>query len=123
MKVMNEWKEFAAAGPAPFAALLIGLLALLWSPLQRMVQFQDVTAGFLDPTIWLLILLSIGVFLVLLTLVWYLANYYWLAFGLPERNWMVLQFNRLDAWQQLKFYYGVFALLLLAGIGCLTAVL
>lgn len=123
MKVMNDLKEFATVGRIPYAALLIGLLALLWSPLQRMVQFQDLNTGFLDPTIWLLILLSIGVFLALLALVWHLANYYWVAYGLPERNWMVLQFNRLDAWQQLKFYYGVFALLLLAVIGCLTAVL
>jgi len=120
---MNDLKEFATVGRVPYAGLLIGLLALLWSPLQRMFQFQNLNVGYLDPTIWLLILLSIGVFLALLALVWHLANYYWVAYGLPERNWMVLQFNRLDAWQQLKFYYGVFALLLLAVIGCLTAVL
>lgn len=123
MRLLNSIKEHTSGRGIPYAGLALGLVLLLWPVLQRMLQWADETAGALDPNIWLLVLLGIAVFLLLLSVAWCLLQQYWLAFGLPAIELMVLQFNGLELWQQLKFYYALFALLLLVGVGCLAAVL
>jgi hypothetical protein len=123
MKILNMMFGNAPERSAPYTGLLLGLAVLLWPLVQRVLQFNYPDAGTLDPNIWLLIILSIATFLIIIIMAWWLMQHYWLAFGLPEMESMVLQFNRLELWQQLKFYYAFFALLLLVAVGCLMAVL
>jgi hypothetical protein len=123
MKTLNMNLGGARIGNVPHGGFLLGMLLLLWPLVQRVVQFNDVTVGYIDPNIWLLVLLSFIVFLMMVGLVWWLLQRYWVTFGLPAIKNMVSQFNGLELWQQLKFFYALFALLLLAGVGCLVAVL
>ncbi|TKC59231.1 DUF4175 domain-containing protein [Pedobacter hiemivivus] len=102
--------------------LLFGLLLLLWLALPKLMGFDE-TTGYIDPTIWLLIVLALITFLVLLATCWWLLQRFWMALGLPGLGLMVSQFKFLELWQQLGFYFACFALLLLAGVGCLAAVL
>jgi hypothetical protein len=102
---------------------LFGLLVLSWPLLQRMVTGTDESTGFIDPNIWLLILLSQISLLITLGMSWWLLQRFWLSMGLPGFGSMVLRFETLQAWEQLKFALCLFALLLLAGIGCMLAVL
>ncbi|WEK21635.1 MAG: hypothetical protein P0Y49_10855 [Candidatus Pedobacter colombiensis] len=102
--------------------LLFGLCLLLWPLLQWLVMSSDPTIGFIDPNIWLLILLSLISFLMVIGLCWWLLQRFWMRLGLPLLSDMVLQFKKLELWQQLGFYWASFALLLLAAIGVLTAI-
>lgn len=102
--------------------LMLGLLLLLWPLAEHLVTRRDPTVG-LVPTIWLLLLLSAIVFMVTIGLCWWLLQKFWMSLGLPGPGIMVLQFKDLSTWEQLRFYWGSFALLLLAAIGVLTAIL
>jgi len=103
--------------------LLFGLLLLLWPLLQQQLSQADETIGYIDPNIWLLILLSLISFMILTGMSWWLLHQFWTSLGLPELGTMVLQFNNLALWQQLGFYWLAFVSLLLAAVGVLTAVL
>ncbi|WP_090778386.1 hypothetical protein [Pedobacter sp. ok626] len=102
--------------------LLLGLLLTLWVALPKLMGFDE-TTGYIDPSIWLLILLSLITFLVLVATCWWLLQRFWMALGLPALALMVSQFKFLEVWQQLGFYFACFSLLLLAGVGCLVAIL
>jgi hypothetical protein len=103
--------------------LLFGLLLISWPLLQRWVMRSDPTMGFIDPNIWLLMLLSLICFLVVTGLCWWLIQRFWMSLGLPGLDNMVLQFKQLALWQQLGFYWASFGLLLLAAVGVLAAVM
>jgi hypothetical protein len=103
--------------------LLFVVLVLAWPVVQRMVGGWDVTAGHVDPGILVLVVLALICFLGMVFLSWWLLQRFWLVFGLPAWGGMVLRFNELELWVQLGFYWLSYALLLLAGVGCLIAVL
>ena len=103
--------------------LLLGLLLLLWPMLQRLIMSGGPTVGYLDPNIWLLILLSLICFLIVTGLCWWLLQQFWTSIGLPSIGDMVLQFKQLPGWQQLGFYWASFGCLLLAAVGVLIAIL
>lgn len=103
--------------------LMFGLLILFWFTAPKLIQMNDNTAGHIDPSIWLLILLALICFLMLLTLCWWLLKHFWMMLNLPPLGLMVSQFKFLELWKQLGFYFACFALLLLAGVACLAAVL
>lgn len=102
--------------------LLLGLLVLLWPLLQRVVNGADPVIGFIDPNIWLLILLSLICFLVVTGLCWWLVQNFWMSLGLSLSGDMVLQFKKMESWQQLGFYWLSFVSLALAAVGCLNAI-
>jgi hypothetical protein len=102
--------------------LLLGLLLLLWPVAQRLVMQSDPTIGFVDPNIWLLLLLSLITFLGITGLCWWLLQQFWTFMGLPGLGNMVLHFKALSLWQQLGFYWASFGLLLLAAVGVLSAI-
>jgi len=102
--------------------MLFMILLVSWPFVQGMVQRLDVTAGYVDPSILVLVVLSLLCFLGMIGLSWWLVKRFWMALGLPSLGGMVLQFNELLLWQQLGFYFASFALLLLAGVGCLAAI-
>lgn len=101
-----------------FAVLIVG-----WPSAQRLVLSMDVTAGYVDTGILVLVVLALLCFLVLVGLSWWLLQRFWVMKALPGFWYMVLQFRDLDLWQQFVFYFACYALLLLAGVGCLIAVL
>jgi hypothetical protein len=102
--------------------LLFIMLLLLWTFAPLGLHHLDESAGSVDQSIWLLILLGMICFLLISALCWWLLQIFWAALGLPNLKWMVLQFNSLELCQQLSFYWASFALLLLVAMGCLCAV-
>jgi len=103
-------------------SILFCVLLLAWYFGPEGLHYVNETAGSIDQSIWLLILLSIITFLLFSALCWWLLKQLWLSLGLPALDQMVLQFNTLTLWQQLIFYWASFALLLLAASLCLTAI-
>jgi hypothetical protein len=103
--------------------LFVVALLLIWFTAPKIMHFEDNTIGYIDPSIWLLVLLAIICFLIILPLSWWLLQRIWRVLNLPSLELMVSQFKFLEVWQQLGFYFACFALLLLAGVGCLVAVL
>lgn len=96
------------------AALLI-IMLLLWPFAQQMVFSFDETAGYIDPgNMVLLVLISLITFIVIVVLSGWLLQRFLAAQNLPGMGVMVLQFRKLELWQQLGFYWASFALLLLA---------
>jgi hypothetical protein len=102
---------------------LVAVLLLLWAVGQHLIIRNDPMTGFIDPNIWLLLLLSMIAFLVITGLCWWLLQKLWMSLGLPALGSMVSQFKELAPWQQLGFYWASFGLLLLAAVGVLTAIL
>lgn len=121
-KGLPDYKFTKRNGSNYMGYLLLGLLMLLWPFLQRMVRGSDPAIGFIDPNIWLLILLSLICFLVVIGLCWWLLHGFWISLGLPLLGDMVLQFKKMESWQQLRFYWLSFVLLVLAAVGCLNAI-
>lgn len=103
--------------------LLFMVLVLAWPLVQRLVRGMDGTAGYVDPGIWVLVVMGLVCFVGMLALSWWLLQRFWMMMGLPGLRVMVLRFNELDVWMQLGFYWLCYALVLLAGVGCLIAVL
>ncbi|MBB5438152.1 hypothetical protein HDC92_001827 [Pedobacter sp. AK017] len=101
--------------------VLLGLL-LLWPLLQHWLMRSDPTVGYVDPNIWLLVLLSLICFLIVTGLCWWLLQRFWMSLGLPTLGNMVVQFKKMESWRQLGFYFASFCLLLLAAVGCLSAI-
>ena len=108
----------------PLIHLVMPLLLLgLWFSLPKIIGYLEPTAGLLDAGVVQVILLSFTCYFILLIFCWLLLNRFWRLAGLTQTKQMVSQFQTLMTWQQLGFYWASFALLLLAGVGCLAAVL
>lgn len=103
---------------------LIGLIMVLaWFTLPKLIAGSDATAGYIDQSIWLLVLLSLMSFLLTVALCWWLLQRFWLSIGLPGLNSMVLNFQDLRLWEQLGFYFACFAVLLLAAVGTMAGIM
>jgi len=122
MKTLNLNKPAEPGMEILKVVMLFVVLALLWPLAQDIVLRIDPTSGYVDRSILILVLLALICFLGMIGLCWWLLKRFWITWGLPELGGMVLQFNSLLLWQQLGFYFASFALLLLAGIGCLIAI-
>ena len=100
---------------------LFGILMLAWGMITCFLSKPEMSIG-INQSIPLMVVLGLITFLLLLELSWWLFNRFWLRVGLPGMEHMVVQFEDLEIWQKLAFLWASFALLLLAGLGCLTVV-
>jgi len=107
----------------PLMYLLLMSLLLVWSTAPSLLQWFDATAGSVDQSVWLLVVLGLITFLIIINLSWWLFKYSWQLVGLPPIHSIVSLYNLLSPWQQLSFLLGSFALVLLAALGSLNAVL
>ena len=105
-----------------FGYFLFFLLMLSIWTLQQLIVSTDSRLGFIDPNIWLLILISLVSFLIVTGLCWWLVQQFWMSLGLPALGMMVLSFNTLPLWKQLGFWLASFACLLLGAVLCLLAI-
>ncbi len=104
-------------------AALLTIMVLLWPFAQQMVFSFDETAGYINPgSMALLVLISLITFIVIVVLSGWLLQRFLAAQNLPGMGVMVLQFRKLELWQQLGFYWASFALLLLAAAMSVMAV-
>lgn len=102
--------------------LLLLLLLSVWISFPVYIHQADPTAGTVDQSIWMLVTLSLIVFLLILALCWWLLQLYWKLLDLPQLYSIVSQFNTLTLWQQLLFFWLSFVSLLLAALGCLASI-
>jgi len=103
---------------------LVGIILVLsWITLQRLIQSGDVSVAIIDPSIWLLVLLSLICFVTVTGISFWMLKRFAVVMGLPTVGNLIVHFNSLEIWQQLGFYWASFALLLLAGVGSLSAIL
>ena len=122
MKILNLITAPIKGFKIPEVISLLIFLALLWPIAARLVEDGDATAGYINRSIWLMILLSIICFLTLAALCAWLFQNVWTELGLPSINGLVVHFKSMELWQQLGFAWASFALLLLAAVGCLMAI-
>ncbi len=123
MNVLNLTTSSRSIYEALKIALLLTILALLWPFAQQMVFNSDETAGYIDPgSMVQLLLMSLITFIVIVVLSGWLFKRFLAAQNLPGMGIMVLQFRKLELWQQLGFYWASFALLLLAAAMSVMAV-
>jgi hypothetical protein len=113
------FKSFIKKAEIPVVFLL---LLVTWFFAPGWLRHIDGTAGSVDQSIWLLIVLGLITFMLVTALCWWLLQRFWLMSGLPPIGTMVLQFNTLQLWQQLGSYLLSFAMLLLAALGSLMAI-
>lgn len=102
--------------------LILLLLLAIWFIPSATIHSIDPTAVAPDQSQWLMIVLSLITFLLILALCWWLLDRHWRMMGLPPISHMVLHFNLFTLCQQLVLYFFSFALLLLAALGCLSAI-
>jgi hypothetical protein len=102
--------------------LLFLIFLTVWAFAPGWLRMADETVGNVDQSIWLLVLLSLICFLLIFALCWWLVQRFWVLAGLPPFLLMVSQFNTLQLWQQLSFYWLSFVTLLLAAMGSLMAI-
>ncbi|MDR6783759.1 type VI protein secretion system component VasK [Pedobacter africanus] len=101
---------------------LMLVLLLLWGLVTHWFSSPEFSAG-INQSVPIMIVIALITFLILLYLCYWLLERFWQRTGLPGIEIMVLQFKKLNGWVQLGFYWLCFALLILAGLGCLVVVL
>jgi hypothetical protein len=101
---------------------LMIVLMLLWSIITHVFSSPEFSAG-INQSVPIMIVIGLMTFLILLYLAYWLLERFWQRVGLPGIGSMVLQYKDLKIWQQLGFYWLLFALLLFLGLGCLAVVL
>jgi hypothetical protein len=102
---------------------LLGALLGLWGISPELVHWLDSTAGYIDQSIWMLVVLSLISFMMVVGLCWWMLDRFWTSMELPRIGRMVTGFKEMELWVQLGFYLGCFALLVFAAVGCLAAIL
>lgn len=102
--------------------LLAAIAVLLWFSAPMLFALPNGNSEEVATTIGLMVLLSMISFLMVVGLVAWLMHRFWLRMGLPALEEMVLEFRTLELWEQLKLSVALFALLLLACVGCIMAV-
>nr|WP_162988915.1 hypothetical protein [Pedobacter schmidteae] len=103
--------------------VLVAVIALLlWFLGPKLFALPNGNSEEIATSIGLMVLLSMITFALVLGLVGWLMHRFWLNMGLPALEEMVLEFRTLELWEQLKFSVALFALLLLACVGCIIAV-
>jgi len=123
MNVFNLSTNSRAVYETLKIAALLTIMVLLWPFAQQMVFSFDETAGYINPgSMALLVLISLITFIVIVVLSGWLLQRFLAAQNLPGMGVMVLQFRKLELWQQLGFYWASFALLLLAAAMSVMAV-
>lgn len=103
-------------------ALMFIVLICIWCFGPQLIQGDDQTIGMVDQSMWVLIVFSMISLLMACAISWWLLQHFWTVTGLPNIKQMVSQFNTIQPWQQLSFFWASFALLLLAATGCLLAI-
>jgi hypothetical protein len=103
-------------------AILLILLLVIWMIYPVLLHSNDPTAGYIEQSTWLLILMSLITFMLVTRLCWWLLKQFWTMAGLPEYNKLILKFNHLTSCQQLSFFFACFALLILAAMSCIDAI-
>ncbi len=103
--------------------LVMLIMVMAYYSVQKFIGFGDSSAGFVDQSIWLLVLLSMISVLMVVGMSWWLLNRFLFNMGMPAVGNLVLQFKQMEIWQQLGFYWLSYALLVWAGVGALSAVL
>jgi hypothetical protein len=103
--------------PVYLFMIILAIYLLLPQGLQQL----DATVGDVDQSVWLLIILSVISFLLILAICWWLLQFIWNDLGLPQLTSITSQFNKLELWQQLSFFWASFFSLLLVATGCLIA--
>jgi hypothetical protein len=116
---VNEKKIWEPLKPL----LVLVILVLLWPLIQTLLSRIDPTIGYVDPSIAMMVMLGLICFIGIVGLSGWLLQKAIISLGLPVIGNMVSQFNTMAIWHQVGFYYVSYALLLLAGVGCLVAVL
>ena len=100
---------------------LLLVLMVLWGLVTEFWSSPEMTAG-INESVPQMVILALISFLILLELVWWLLNRFWNRVGLPGIEVLVIYYRMMEVWQQVMFFWASFSLLLLAGVGCLAAV-
>ncbi|MBB5439649.1 hypothetical protein HDC92_003345 [Pedobacter sp. AK017] len=89
----------------PLSGKLGAIVGATWMgiPYIRQALHSDPMAGYIDQSIWLLVLFSMICFMLVTGLCWWLLQRFWLSLGLPALGDMIEQFNSLVLWQKLVF--------------------
>lgn len=104
-------------------ALQVLIVLLAYPLVQRMVLSFDGTSGYVDPSILVLIVLSMVCFVGVLVLCGWLFGRFLMVMELPDVGSMVSQFNDLNGCQKLGFYFASFSVLIISAVLCLSAIL
>jgi hypothetical protein len=100
---------------------LLGVLMVLWVLVTMFWSSPEMSTG-INESVPLMVVLGLISLLVLLELAWWVFNRFWLRVGLPGIEVIAIYYRRMEVWQQVMFYWASFALVLLAGVGCLAAI-
>ena len=107
-------------------AIKLIVLALVicagWKIMQQTSWNAELTMGYVDPSILVLILIALICYIIMIGLSAWIMIRLWTIVGLPAPQKIILQFNYLESCQKLKFLLAAYALLLLSGVGCLVAI-
>jgi len=102
--------------------LLFLLLLLIWFICPILIHQTDPQADVAPQSMWMLVILSLLVFLLVLALCWWLLQHFWRQLRLPDLHSILSQFKTLSSWQQIIFFWLSFVSLLLAALGCLLSI-
>ncbi|TKC08995.1 hypothetical protein [Pedobacter frigoris] len=123
MKVLSLKSVWMPTRKSIERVLQLVIVLLVWYTAPLVFELPLGNSIEIAKSIGLMLVLALVAFVVVLAVCWWLLNRMLVALALPGIGDMVLCFNELTLWEQVKVFFGLFALFVFAAVGVIVAVL
>jgi len=123
MKTLGLRMTWMPSGSFVERLMLLVVVLLTWYTAPILFELPQGNSTEIAKSIGLMLMLSLAAFTVVIGLCWWLLQRIVMVLELPLIGDMVLRFNELDLWDQVRVYVCLFVLLVSGLVGCMLAVL
>ncbi|TKC07086.1 hypothetical protein [Pedobacter frigoris] len=123
MKVLSLRSVWMPTRKSIECVLQLVIVLLVWYTAPLVFELPQGNSIEIAKSIGLMLVLALVAFVVVIVVCWWLLNRMLVALALPGIGDMVLCFNELSRWEQIKVGFGLFALFVFAAVAVIVAVL
>ena len=123
MKVLSLKSVWIPTKKSIERVLQLVIVLLFWYAAPLVFELPQGNSMEIAKSIGLMLVLAVVAFVVVIAICWWLLNRMLVALALPDIGDMVLCFNELTLWEQVKVCFGLFALFVFAAVGVIAGVL
>ncbi|WP_316794661.1 hypothetical protein [Pedobacter frigoris] len=103
--------------------LQLVIVLLVWYTAPLLFDLPQGNSFEIAKSIGLMLVLALVAFVMVIAVCWWLLGRVLVVLELPLIGSMVLRFNELELWEQVRVCFGLFALFVFAAVGVIVAVL
>ncbi|WP_316788781.1 hypothetical protein [Pedobacter frigoris] len=123
MKTLNLRSAWVPTRKIIERVLQLVIVLLVWYSAPLLFELPQGNSIEIAKSIGLMLVLALAAFVVVIAVCWWLLGRVLVVLELPLIGSIVLRFNELELWEQVKVCFGLFALFVFAAVGVILAVL